>query len=148
MKYIFWILLFSNFGFSQFKKTHFTSENGLPHDLCYQIIQDKQGYIWLGTDNGLVKYNGNEFINFNKTQGLTNSFVIDVFESENQKYVATWGGGCYSFNGNIFKSIQNKKTDFSKQQQIVKLNQHIYSIENRFRINYYNSKINNLNFIV
>uniref|UniRef100_UPI0040492EE6 two-component regulator propeller domain-containing protein n=1 Tax=Flavobacterium sp. TaxID=239 RepID=UPI0040492EE6 len=59
---------------AQFKISHYNSENGLPHDLCYQIIQDKHGYIWLGTDNGLVKFNGFAFQTFNRNQGLSNSF--------------------------------------------------------------------------
>ncbi|RXR21194.1 hypothetical protein EQG63_04450 [Flavobacterium amnicola] len=133
-------LLFPVLLFSQFKVTHYTSENGLPHDLCYQIIQDKQGFIWLGTDNGLVKFNGSTFQNYNRNQGLTNSFVIDVFENENEKLVATWGGGCYVFNGKEFKSIGLEKSNFSKQQQIVRNKDVIYSIENRSRINSYNTK--------
>ncbi len=125
--------------FAQYKVTHYNTENGLPHDLCYQIIQDKQGFIWLGTDNGLVKFNGSTFQNYNRNQGLINSFVIDVFEDNDQKLVATWGGGCYSFDGNIFSPISLKKANFSKQQQIVKNNNIIYSIENRYRINSYNT---------
>lgn len=81
-------LLFICFPFllySQFKVTHYTTENGLPHDLCYQIIQDKQGYVWLGTDNGLAKFNGTAFYNYNRNQGLSNSFVIDIFEDANKK---------------------------------------------------------------
>lgn len=123
---------------AQYKITHYnTSNSNLPHDLCYQIIQDKEGFIWLGTDNGLVKFNGSTFQNYNRNQGLSNSFVIDVFESDNEKLVATWGGGCYSFDGKRFKKNIITKDDFSKQLQIVKNSNFIYSLENRFRINCY-----------
>lgn len=138
MRLLFFLLSIS--AFSQFKITHYTSENGLPHDLCYQIIQDQQGFIWLGTDNGLVKFNGSVFQNFNRNQGLTNSFVIDVLEDDKQKLVATWGGGCYFFDGKIFSPLSLKKADFSKQQQIVKKENLVFSVENRFRINCYNIK--------
>ena len=142
----YFIYLFSLKIFAQFSVTHYTSENGLPHDLCYQIIQDKQGYIWLGTDNGLVKFNGSTFQNYNRNQGLTNSFVIDVFENEQEKLVATWGGGCYSFDGNKFKPLNFKNSSFSKQLQIIKNNSAIYSIENRSRLNHYNIKTNKVEF--
>ncbi len=132
---------------AQYKITHYNSSNSnLPHDLCYQIIQDKEGFIWLGTDNGLVKFNGSTFQNFNRNQGLSNSFVIDVFESDNEKLVATWGGGCYSFDGKRFKQIIITKDNFSKQLQIVKNSNFIYSLENRFRINYYNILTKNVQF--
>lgn len=144
MRLLFFLLSIS--AFSQFKITHYTSENGLPHDLCYQIIQDKQGFIWLGTDNGLTKFNGSVFQNFNRNQGLTNSFVIDVIEDGNQKLVATWGGGCYFFDGKTFRPILVKNSNFSKQQEIVKQNELIYSVENRYRINCYNTKTKKSNF--
>ncbi|NJM78895.1 MAG: hypothetical protein HC854_03370 [Flavobacterium sp.] len=132
---------------AQYKTTHYNSSNStLPHDLCYQIIQDKEGFIWLGTDNGLVKFNGSTFQNFNRNQGLSNSFVIDVFESDNEKLVATWGGGCYSFDGKEFKNIDSKNSNFSKQLQIIKSKNHIYSIENRYRVNYFNTTTKKSNF--
>jgi len=140
------VLLFICFsGFSQFKLTQYTTENGLPHDLCYQIIQDSKGYIWLGTDNGLVKFNGQDFEVFNSNQGLNSNFVIDVHENKKKKYIATWGGGCYLFENNIFKSLNDGKYKFSKQQQIISDNNgFIYSIENKKRLNVINTKNNNI----
>ena len=129
-------LLFPIALFSQFKISHYTSENGLPHDLCYQIIQDKEGYIWLGTDNGLTKFNGHEFTVFNRNNRLTNSFVIDIYEQGDKKYVATWGGGCYVLENKTFKPLGDKKHKFSKQQQIISDNlENVYSVENKNRLN-------------
>ena len=34
----------------------FTTENGLPHNNIQQIIEDDQGYVWVGTDRGLARY--------------------------------------------------------------------------------------------
>ncbi|KQB41739.1 ATPase/histidine kinase/DNA gyrase B/HSP90 domain protein [Flavobacterium daejeonense] len=39
-------------------------EDGLPHNIINQVIQDKKGFIWLATTNGLSKYNGYTFQNF------------------------------------------------------------------------------------
>lgn len=133
---VIFILFCTQILFAQFQIIHYNSENGLPHDLCYQIIQDKQGYIWLGTDNGLVKFNGNVFQIFNRNHGLNNSFVIDVYEQGDKKYIATWGGGCYVLEKNRFKSISDKKHKFSKQQQIiVNAKGEIYTVENKLRLN-------------
>lgn len=137
-------LLFPIAIFGQFKISHYTSENGLPHDLCYQIIQDKEGYLWLGTDNGLTKFNGHEFTVFNRNNGLSNSFVIDIYEQENKKYIATWGGGCYLFENKTFKPLGNNKDKFSKHQQIISdNNDNIYSIENKCRLNIFDKNDRN-----
>ena len=42
----------------------------LPSNECYNIIQDKEGYIWFSTDAGLCKYNGNSIKVFSKNEGL------------------------------------------------------------------------------
>lgn len=39
-------------------------ENGLPHNIVNHIIQDKKGFIWLATTNGLSRYNGYTFQNY------------------------------------------------------------------------------------
>ncbi|MCC6838432.1 MAG: hypothetical protein IT234_07845, partial [Bacteroidia bacterium] len=38
-----------------------TDEDGLPSSEVYQIIQDSKGYMWIGCDAGLYRYNGFEF---------------------------------------------------------------------------------------
>ena len=37
---------------------HFTTKDGLPDLTVSCILQDQLGYLWFGTDNGLVKYDG------------------------------------------------------------------------------------------
>lgn len=39
-------------------------EDGLPHNIINNIIQDKKGFIWIATTNGLSKYNGYYFKNY------------------------------------------------------------------------------------
>ncbi|XZF14903.1 sensor histidine kinase [Chitinophagaceae bacterium MMS25-I14] len=58
---------------------HYTSYNsGLPSGLVYRIIEDDYGYIWLATDNGLVRYNGTEFtlVNTGKKEDFINAFRV------------------------------------------------------------------------
>jgi ligand-binding sensor domain-containing protein len=59
---IFYLLLETNTLLSQspnFK--HFTVEDGLPSSKCYQVLQDKKGYIWIASDKGVARYNGYHF---------------------------------------------------------------------------------------
>jgi hypothetical protein len=48
---------------------HFTSENtDLPTNNIYKVIVGTDGYVWLATDRGLIKYNGKEFETINLGQ--------------------------------------------------------------------------------
>lgn len=60
---------------------HLTPEEGLSqgHVLC--MLQDKEGYIWMGTYYGLNRYNGYSFKLFSKIKGDSTSIVSDVIYS-------------------------------------------------------------------
>ncbi|CAL2086169.1 two-component regulator propeller domain-containing protein [Tenacibaculum sp. 190524A02b] len=103
---------------------HYTTEEGLPHDITYQIIQDSQGYIWIGTDDGLVKFNGKTFLVYGSEKGLKSNYVIDIIEDvpNKQFLIATWGRGIHILkNDSIYKN-ESSATDYSKINKIYKLN--------------------------
>src|ERR1044072_783520 len=79
MRYCLFIffLLFSTAVFSQEKQyafKHFDISNGLAANTVFSIEQDKQGYIWLATIDGLQRYDGNRFITFRHSS--TNAYSI------------------------------------------------------------------------
>ncbi len=55
--------------------THFSVEDGLPSSHVYCAIQDNEGYMWLGTDRGLVKFDGYTFTTFTTKDGLPSNDV-------------------------------------------------------------------------
>ena len=59
-------LFFTQLTFGQNSLTslyfdHLTINNGLSHNTIFSILQDQHGYIWIGTQNGLNKYDGYNF---------------------------------------------------------------------------------------
>ncbi len=40
---------------------NYNSDNGLSQNSCYAISQDKCGFMWFGTQDGLNRYDGREF---------------------------------------------------------------------------------------
>src|ERR1700722_13605093 len=44
-----------------FAVQHFTDENGLPQNSINDFLFDKEGYLWLATQVGLVRFNGHSF---------------------------------------------------------------------------------------
>ena len=49
---------------------NYTTENGLPSSEVYFTLQDSQGYIWISTDRGVVRFDGYEFDLFTTDNGL------------------------------------------------------------------------------
>jgi signal transduction histidine kinase/ligand-binding sensor domain-containing protein len=54
---------------TQYARTTFTQEHGLPQDGIRAIAQTADGFLWLGTDEGLARFDGYEFVLFNKANG-------------------------------------------------------------------------------
>ena len=57
--------------------TRLTRENGLPSKRVRCVLQDFQGYIWIGTDNGLVRFDGRNTTVFRHDRNDSSS-VIDI----------------------------------------------------------------------
>ncbi len=68
--------------------SHLTQADGLPSSSVMSILQDKQGFIWLGTVNGLARYDGRQIKNFEfddkNPASLSNPLVTALIEDEDQ----------------------------------------------------------------
>lgn len=84
----------------------FTRADGLPSDTVLCITQDKQGDYWIGTGRGLSRFNGKSFINYNKSNGLTNNRVWTVLCTRNGDI---WAGseedGLFRFDGKKWRQF-------------------------------------------
>ena len=76
--------------------------------LC--IMQDSRGFIWVGTENGLNRFDGHQFrVFFNDpvdSESISNNYVKNILEdSRGNLWIATHGGGLNKFdrNTNRFK---------------------------------------------
>ncbi|MCX7549872.1 histidine kinase [Xanthomarina sp. F2636L] len=65
--------------------TNYTTEDGLPSNHIYKITQDEKGFLWIATDKGLVKYNGNSMKIFTTKDGLATNDVWEVFPTPDGK---------------------------------------------------------------
>ncbi|MBA7526334.1 Sensor histidine kinase RcsC [subsurface metagenome] len=98
---------------------------GLSHGDVLCIYQDHIGYMWIGTTDGLNKYNGVEFTvyKFNKkdSSSLSNSYINAVYEdTQNNLWVGTSGGLCkYNRDRNNFERISFDDSQIIKSDQSV-----------------------------
>ena len=58
----------------------FGPAEGLQPTFIYALLQDQQGYLWLGTGEGLIRYDGTRFVTFTKKDGLAEDFVVALGE--------------------------------------------------------------------
>jgi signal transduction histidine kinase/ligand-binding sensor domain-containing protein/DNA-binding response OmpR family regulator len=72
---------------------HLTEEKGLTNSSVYCISQDKKGFIWIGTENGLYRYDGYSFRHYLNLPGDTLSINSNVvFELYNDSHDNLWIG--------------------------------------------------------
>jgi ligand-binding sensor domain-containing protein/signal transduction histidine kinase len=67
---------------SPFIIDNWTTDDGLPQNSVTSIVQARDGYLWLGTLNGLVRFDGQRFAVFDEsnTPGLNSGRIVKVFE--------------------------------------------------------------------
>lgn len=59
---------------------HYTTADGLPSPEVFEVIQDRRGYLWFGTDHGVSRFNGYEFENFGAEEGLRDNVIFYLQE--------------------------------------------------------------------
>ncbi|MDH7475245.1 MAG: two-component regulator propeller domain-containing protein [Anaerolineae bacterium] len=76
---------------------HLTTANGLSHNIVYAIVQDHQGFLWFGTQDGLNRYDGYTFTVFRHLRSDPSSLVHNTVQalavdSTGTLWVGTVGG--------------------------------------------------------
>lgn len=58
--------------------TYYTIRDGLPSNDIYNCIEDKKGFLWIATENGLSRFDGKNFKNYYSAQGLPDNDILSV----------------------------------------------------------------------
>lgn len=83
---------------------NYNEQNILPSSEVYQIMQDRSGFIWFATDNGVVKFDGADFTTFNKSNGLADAVVFGIHEDgDGNLYFRTFSGAVSKYAHNEMK---------------------------------------------
>jgi signal transduction histidine kinase/ligand-binding sensor domain-containing protein len=103
---VFFALSLTTFG--QFHTTfNFSVPDGLPSSEVYEVFQDRKGFLWFATDNGVARYDGNEFRVFHVKDGLTDPVVFGFFEDDyGRVWFRTFSGKICYFNGQTIEPYQ------------------------------------------
>jgi len=74
----------------------YTANNSLPTNLTKAVLQDASGRFWIGTDNGLVRFNGSEFRAYNSA--LRSPLMKDVYSRSERRLLVVTDRGIHELN--------------------------------------------------
>jgi ligand-binding sensor domain-containing protein/anti-sigma regulatory factor (Ser/Thr protein kinase) len=85
----------------------YTTQQGLGHAVVYRIYEDKKGFLWFSTDNGLTRFDGENFKNFTEADGLRSSFIFGLTENDTTTILSTFGGGLQCTDGYTIDTVKS-----------------------------------------
>jgi ligand-binding sensor domain-containing protein/signal transduction histidine kinase/DNA-binding response OmpR family regulator len=100
---------------------HITGREGLPHQQVEALMQDDKGMLWIGTRNGLSRYDGYSIVSYfnqvNNPHSLSQNFVRAIYQDSKKRiWIGTYKGicmyrpatddfQCYELSGSAIASI-------------------------------------------
>lgn len=94
----------------QYNFLQYNVSTGLPHSQVLSIYQDKSGFVWIGTEGGLCRFDGKEFDVFDMSSGLPGNEVTAITEAPEGLYFAT-DKGVALYAGGVFKPLIQQGTN-------------------------------------
>jgi hypothetical protein len=83
---------------------HYTVDEGLPSNELYDVHEDAQGYIWMASDQGVIRFDGVEFDSYTTQDGLATNTIFSV-EPDHRGWLWMRGidGSLTMYDGNAFR---------------------------------------------
>jgi len=130
----FFLLIITSLGFSQ-ESSSFSKVENLPNQWVKAIAQDSLGFIWIGTEDGLCRYDGNQIKTLRHSiedeNSLAANSIYDITNTSHELIIGTQGGGMSIFNTHEvrFKTINKyKEGTFSYVKKALKISKDNFSL--------------------
>ena len=81
----------------------YTPVDGLNQSQVSHVMQDYNGYIWVGTRNGIARFDGTSFVNFYQRDGLVDNLCQDILQRSDSTVLAVTQHGFATFTENGFE---------------------------------------------
>ncbi|MBX9783537.1 MAG: hypothetical protein K2X48_09615 [Chitinophagaceae bacterium] len=91
------------FCFAQeYSYTNYTNKDRLAGNTVYSLCQDKEGFMWFGTESGVSRFDGTNFKNFTASDGLPDNEIL-FCDSKGRVWMAPFRKSiCYYYKGKIY----------------------------------------------
>ena len=80
----------------------YTVNDGLPGTTTYGAYQDKNGYLWICSSNGISRYDGRQFVNYSLADGLPSLQTNIIFQDSSGRIWVGTAAGMAQFRNNQF----------------------------------------------
>ncbi len=93
---------------TQYMLTVWQTDQGLPQNSVFAIHQTRDGYLWIGTEEGLVRFDGVRFTLFDKrnTPEIRHNWIQSLLEtSDGSLWIGIVGGGLARYKDGAFTSF-------------------------------------------
>ncbi len=89
---------------TQYVHNVWQTDDGLPQNSVYATAQTRDGYLWLATQEGLVRFDGARFVVFDRrnTPELGNNFILSVMEDRAGRLWIGTGEGVVRYEAGVF----------------------------------------------
>ena len=109
---MFWLTLLVRA--EQLPAKNYTTAENLAHERVRVVRRDSRGFLWFGTGDGLSRFDGYEFTNYNAAQGLTQPAINDIIETRaGGAYWLATNGGAVLFEPNAVRDGGDEKSQFT-----------------------------------
>jgi ligand-binding sensor domain-containing protein/serine phosphatase RsbU (regulator of sigma subunit) len=82
----------------------YSTRDGLVNSVVKAVLLDSRGYIWMGTQGGVSRFDGKFFLNFTEKNGLPGNDITCISEDKQGNiWIGTYGNGVAVYNGKDFK---------------------------------------------
>ena len=78
-------------GQGQHRFRSFEQEDGLSGNSIRDLLEDRKGFIWIATDNGLDRFDGRNFLNLRFVQIIPVAFLVIEFGASAKIETVTFG---------------------------------------------------------
>ncbi|SNR30825.1 Signal transduction histidine kinase [Lutibacter agarilyticus] len=118
-------IFFTSISYGQYSLgfDHLTTENGLSQSDVNCIYQDKDGFMWFGTHDGLNRYDGYNFTIFKpdptSETSISSNLIWKIVDDENGNlWIGTTGGGLNYFDKNTEKFTRFQHDEYNSNSLI------------------------------
>jgi hypothetical protein len=96
-----------NYSLAQsYSSVHYDTKDGLPSATVYDISQDKNGFIWFATENGLCRFDGKNFKTFTTKDGLPDNSILKVHgDNSGRVYFTPFTHSLYYYQNDSFFKV-------------------------------------------
>src|SRR5262245_25715505 len=105
------VLLCARAAAAQYQVQSWTTENGLPHNIVVSLQQTRDGYIWMATVDGLVRFDGVRFTVFDRSNSpaIRSNRFTSLYEAPNGAiWAGTEGGGVTRYERGAFTTYTTR----------------------------------------